>query len=437
MQESVAGHNDPIALTPFRLEPDLLPVMQMLFTLQFVLQSAGLIFAYVQLGFIPTLAIPHLITLALLLIYVYWPGLPQKLGRAFLPIVVVYYSIISIIQRYLFLGWALPDLARQVEASPGQRDFIMDNGWSLLVSLLIPLALVAWQYDLKAVIWYCVGITLVELPLMTLAPRPPHITLLDMTSIIVMRAVVFAMVGYIITRMIGAQRAQRRALAEANARLQRAAATQEQLIVSRERNRLAHELHDTLAHSLSAVAVQLEAADSALDESPVTARSLLAKALAQTRSGLTETRRALQALRASPLEDMGLPLAIRTLAESTARRTGMALEMDLPATPTPLAPAMEQGVYRVAQEALNNAARHSAATQLRVALHSNGQSGAALRLTISDNGRGFDPAVVDLADHYGLQGMVERAEMMNGALEIHSAPNAGTAITLSVAQETS
>ncbi len=407
----------------------------MLFTLQFVLQSAGLIVAYIQFGFIPPPMLLQPATLGLLLVYVYWPGLPQRLGRAFLPIVIVYYSAAAIIARYVFLGWVLPGLALQVEAAPGQRDFVIDNGWSLLASLMIPLVLVAWQYDLKAVIGYCIGITLAELPFSALAPHPPHITFLDMATMSVTRAVVFAIVGYIVTRMIGAQRTQRRELAAANARLQRAAATQEQLIVSRERNRLAHELHDTLAHSLSAVAVQLEAADSALDESPATARALIAKALAQTRSGLTETRRALQALRASPLEDMGLPLAIRTLAELTAKRAGMALELEMPASPPTLSPALEQGVYRVAQEALNNAARHSAATQLRVALHCNGQSGGVLRLAISDNGRGFDPAVVDLADHFGLQGMMERAAMMNGALSIQSAPNAGTAVILNVAQE--
>ena len=232
---------------------------------------------------------------------------------------------------------------------------------------------------------------------------------------------VFLLVGYIVTRMMNAQRAQRRELAAY-------AATLEQLTVSRERNRMARELHDTLAHSLSAVSVQLEAADGALDDSPETAHMLLTKALAQTRSGLTETRRAMQALRASPLEDLGLGLAIRNLAESTARRGGMAVDIQI-AEPLPaLPPAVEQGVFRVAQEALSNVARHAGATQLHVQLEANDE----LILTVRDNGRGFDAEATGVNGHFGLQGMRERAEMVGGTLKVQSAAATGTTVRLVV-----
>ncbi|MBK9093327.1 MAG: hypothetical protein IPM84_11205 [Anaerolineae bacterium] len=89
-------------------------------------------------------------------------------------------------------------------------------------------------------------------------------------------------------------------------------------------------LHDTLSHTLSSLAVQLEAVDSVWTEAPDQAHSLLIKSIANTRGGLAESRRALHALRASPLEDLGLGLALRNLAESAAKRAGLALTADLP-----------------------------------------------------------------------------------------------------------
>jgi two-component system NarL family sensor kinase len=188
---------------------------------------------------------------------------------------------------------------------------------------------------------------------------------------------------------------------------------------------MARELHDTLAHSLSAVAVQLEAVDSALTTAPDEARTILGKALAQTRSGLTETRRAMQELRASPLDDLGLALAIQNLALITAQRAGVVATVELPERAPNLSPAVEQGVYRIAQEALTNAARHAGATQLKVTLACNG----AVALTIADNGRGFDTETV-AGDHMGVQLMRERAAMLGGILEIASAPGAGTTVRL-------
>ena len=104
-------------------------------------------------------------------------------------------------------------------------------------------------------------------------------------------------------------------LREANANLTHYASTLEQLTVSRERNRLARELHDTLAHSLTAISVSLETAKAYFDIDQAKSRELLDKSLDATRLGVDETRRALKALRSSSLEDMGLGLAIQRAAE--------------------------------------------------------------------------------------------------------------------------
>ena len=223
------------------------------------------------------------------------------------------------------------------------------------------------------------------------------------------------------------QREHRAALAEANRKLAQYAAATEQLAASQERNRLARELHDTLAHSLSGVTVQLEAVQALWDVNAMAARKMLDQALQITRSGLTEARRALQSLRASPLEDLGLALAVSDLAESVAARANLQLELDVQDHLENISPAAEQCVYRVAQEVLTNVARHADARSLRVVL---GRENGALTLKVADDGRGFDPAAVN-GTHYGLKGNLrERAEMAGGTLEVDSSPLKGTTVKL-------
>jgi signal transduction histidine kinase len=231
-----------------------------------------------------------------------------------------------------------------------------------------------------------------------------------------------------VVRLMKTQREQRRALAHANTHLVHYAATLEQLATSQERNRLARELHDTLAHSLSGVAVQLEAVKTLWDTSPEGARAMLEGSLAATRSGLTETRRALQALRASPLEDLGLGLAIRSLAESAAVRNGLVLDLNIPDRLENLSPDVEQALYRVAQEALENIGKHADAHNVKISLI---QENSTVELIISDDGRGFEPQSIDLLNQFGLQGIRERTDMLGGDLEVVSRQGGGTTIRLS------
>lgn len=102
----------------------------------------------------------------------------------------------------------------------------------------------------------------------------------------------------------------------------------EQLAVSRERNRLARELHDTLAHSLTAISVSLETAKAYFDIDIDRTLEFIDKSLDTTRKGADETRRALKALRSSSLEDMGLQLAIQRAAKSAAARFHLNLTLD-------------------------------------------------------------------------------------------------------------
>jgi signal transduction histidine kinase len=250
------------------------------------------------------------------------------------------------------------------------------------------------------------------------------------------------LVGYIIVQLVSIQREQRQALAQAyrlqtaaNLRLQRYAAALQELATSRERNRLARELHDTLAHSLSALTVQLEAVRSLWNLDPAAARRQLEQADQTARSGLTEARRALRALRASPLHDLGLPLALRELAQQAADRAGLRLDLRLPERITGrLTPEAEQGIYRIAQETLENVVRHAEARHMGFFLE---QEAGGLLLTIEDDGRGFDPQASQWLegedpDRLGIRGMQERASFIGGQLEIARRRSQGTRVRLTV-----
>jgi len=249
-------------------------------------------------------------------------------------------------------------------------------------------------------------------------------------EVILVRTVLFILIGYIVHNLVSAQRRQRAELAEANRKLTEFAAAMEQLSITRERSRQARELHDTLAHTLSGLAVQLEAVSALWESDPSRARSLLQRASETTRSGLTETRRALQALRASPLEDLGLGGALRELAEAAAQRARLALQVEIPPDLAQQPAEVEQALYRVAQEALENVVHHARAHRLRVTL---ARESEALILEINDDGRGLAEKEPAEERGYGLRGMRERAELVGADLTVASAPEHGTTIRMRVA----
>jgi signal transduction histidine kinase len=216
---------------------------------------------------------------------------------------------------------------------------------------------------------------------------------------------------------------QNQQLAGANRRLASYATTLEQLATSRERNRLAREFHDTVAHTLSAVAVQLEAVHALLKDEPEQASAMLDQSLAVTRSGLNETRRAILSLRAAPLEDLGLRMALENLARSNAERYGWSLHLDLSGRLDNLSLEAEHSIYRMAEEGLRNAGLHAQARNVTLKLtRPNGK----VEFIIQDDGQGFNYLPEDAEDHFGLRGMQERATAIGGALYVESQPGHGT-----------
>lgn len=295
--------------------------------------------------------------------------------------------------------------------------------------LFIGLVLVAWHYRLATMLLYSVATNLFELSIVLAFDRldDPRLTVFYFITII--RTVCFIAVGVFINLLITYLRAERESLELANSRLTHYASTLESLTVSRERNRLSRELHDTVVHTLSGLAVQLETLQAYLGVDAATAETLLAQSLETARSGLQETRRAVRAMRASPLDDLGLVLAIRKLIDAAAERGQLLLDVSLPDQALILSPDVEQCVYRIAQEAVENVIHHAGARRLAVTLT---VSGADVVLVVHDDGIGFSPEAESLSGHFGLAGMRERAQLAGGVLSISSKPSFGTTIRLMV-----
>ncbi len=404
------------------LEPGLLQIFRLFIGARLALLLLSLFFKLIRpeqrILRYPSLGIVELL---FLMIYLSWPWLRDLLGRVYLPLALVVTSVGPIVEQALTVGLRL---RHGVHGDAASADM-----WQLIVVLFVPLILLSWQYSFRSVIAFCIGTAMLDLVLAVPLAIMGGVRFVDTFGLVFVRSLLFALVGYVVARLMTAQRAQREALARANAQLARYATTLEQLATSRERNRLARELHDTLAHTLSAVAVQLEATSALWDNDQAAARAMLEGSLTATREGLSEARRAIRALRAAPLEDLGLALAIRNLAESVATRAALVLDLQVPERISGLEPAIEQGIYRIAGESLANVARHADARHLTVRFD---QAGERLELTISDDGRGFDTTNPPSDGQYGLRGMRERAEMIGGTLEIESRPGQGTTVRLTV-----
>ena len=207
-----------------------------------------------------------------------------------------------------------------------------------------------------------------------------------------------------------------------------------QLGAAEERNRLAREIHDTLAQGLTATALQLESADALLDagSDAQKARGPLRRALSLTQSNLEEARRSVLDLRAAPLEGRPLSEALKALVERWEAETCIGARYAAVNGSSPLPPRVEAALYRICQEALTNVARHAEAGRVGVRLVATPQE---VRLSVEDDGRGFDASSVP-GDRHGLVGMRERAQMLGGALEVRSIPGEGTRVEVSVPLET-
>lgn len=349
----------------------------------------------------------------------YWSWIQEWLGRAFIPVIIAIITIVPILATWAIVKFFPP--------SP-----MLDPRGSIqmmLPFLIVAFLLVAWQYKWFHMLVIILGITGLNMGIIWSFPPPGPAPFRGALHVTLTQAVVYLAVGFAISYLMNRLRNQQQYLEAANIRLTHYTSTLEQLATSKERNRLARELHDTLAHTLSGLAVQLETVKAYWEVDQQTARSILDKSLATAHSGLEETRRALKALRASPLDDLGLALSLKTMVEDAAARANLALDLSITDTMPVLSPDVEQCVYRVAQEAVMNVVNHAQAEHLAVNLEF---VEGKLMLTLRDDGVGFNMGKGNKTSHLGLVGMRERAELVGGELQIISKPGEGTTIQLTI-----
>jgi PAS domain S-box-containing protein len=193
-----------------------------------------------------------------------------------------------------------------------------------------------------------------------------------------------------------------------------------------ERTRLARDLHDSVSQAIFAASLKAEA----LNEAGKCADPEIAETASQVsclcRGALAELRTMLLELRGERLEDMPMDTLLRRLIDATAGRTSAQVELTIEGTSAALPTAIHVAFYRVAQEALNNVARHARATRAWVEASF---SGAEARIEVRDNGRGFEQRDFG-PDHFGLRSMRERAAEIGADLTLVSARDEGTSVIL-------
>jgi signal transduction histidine kinase len=217
-------------------------------------------------------------------------------------------------------------------------------------------------------------------------------------------------------------------LSEANRKLRAYAVQAEELAATRERNRLAREIHDSLGHYLTVVNVQIEAARALQERDPTRMRDALAKAQSLTQEGLREIRGSVAALRASPLDNKPLAAALQQFVDES-RAAGLAVELQVLGEARALSPQAALTLYRAGQEGLTNVRKHAQATAVRLALDY--REAANVCLSVSDNGTGAANGA-DTATGFGLLGLRERTQLLGGTVRVQTAPGAGFALEVEI-----
>ncbi len=205
-----------------------------------------------------------------------------------------------------------------------------------------------------------------------------------------------------------------------------------QIAVMEERNRMAREIHDTLAQGFTGIILQLEAAEQALSNNNDVLQHLN-KARSLARGSLNEARRSVWDLRPKALEQLSLLEALRQEAGSFASSTNIKTRIDISENTRTLPPEVETTLLRVCQEALNNIRKHAKATEVRIAI---AFDDSGVSLTVRDNGQGLKTGTIkgEKGEHkgFGLISMQERARNVGGKFEIQSEKGKGTMVKVAI-----
>src|SRR5215470_5041805 len=198
--------------------------------------------------------------------------------------------------------------------------------------------------------------------------------------------------------------------------------------VLEERNRIARELHDTLEQELAGITLQLDLAVDSFNGAPRIAEQAVETARNMSRHSMIEARRSVWDLRCHLLETGDLVSALRQIVLPLAPREGH-IEVKIEGEQVRLPSPMEMNLLRIGQEAAGNDVKHGGARNIHLELR---YTPAAMRLTVTDDGKGFDATQPSRTGHFGVQDMRERAQSMGSELQIVSAPSQGTSVSVEV-----
>ncbi len=217
-------------------------------------------------------------------------------------------------------------------------------------------------------------------------------------------------------------------LQQANAELVAARQKEKELVIAEERVRMARDLHDGLGHHLTALSIQLQAAEKLVRANPDLAAEAVHNARGEVQAALKEVRQSVAALRETPVDIQNLPQAIKALVEETGRLIGLQARFEQTGQVARLSPAVAMTIFRAAQEGLTNVQKHAVgASQVCIRLAYGEQS---VTLSVEDDGHSTAGVSLEEPGRFGLAGLRERANLLGGSLEYGPQPACGFCVRL-------
>jgi signal transduction histidine kinase len=324
-------------------------------------------------------------------------------------------------QFHLPINGAIWLLVAWITLSSAQFSFV-----PFLLFMLVAEAIVTQPARMAAI--YCVGLLLGWAGVLLLSGFEPAEIGANLISL--STGLIFVTVFSAVHNLYRAQTARAEALlaqlTHANAALDAARRREQELAVAEERLRIARDIHDGLGHHLTALTVQLQAAERLVERDPARAAAAIATSREVAQAALGEVRQSVAAMRRDPLAGRPLTDALAALADEFGRRTGMNVRFTHSGEAAGLGPATAQTLYRTAQEGLTNALKHGAARNAAIVLTVEQE---LVTLTVRDDGAG---AAAPAGEGFGLAGLRERAAQLGGSFSAGPAPDGGYHLVLRV-----
>jgi signal transduction histidine kinase len=254
--------------------------------------------------------------------------------------------------------------------------------------------------------------------------REERLIIMAISSVLLL-AIILLFIQRMVDAVLAEQQSRDR-LEQANAQLRRYALRVEDVATLQERNRIAREIHDSLGHSLTAFNLHIEAALRLFQSDPDEAQALLIEAKQLAQNSLQNVRQSVSDLRSSPLKGQSLQTALTELVSDFCRSTGITPDVEIELQQA-ISNDRQMTLYRILQEALTNISKYAQANTVKISLSSNADQ---VQLQISDDGRGFDPN--QITSGFGLQGMQERTQALDGNWQLKTQPHQGCQITVKI-----